>query len=327
MTYKLLTEVGHGYANTREDLPSDPVLRGLSAELKTQLKLLQEYRVPVAPPMGFVKGLAAAHEQKARTESARIYEEQAIRTRNKLRSLGCATDEEGNVTWPADKHVVAYDYSLQAQGLTRAYIDAGLLRDASGNRVDTGAWNTAQQANAAMYVMSAEGHFHYGKMVVHGRHHSSLLAGIRVACAGEFKATDGRITFLSNDSGHYNPTIKHFLQVLHQLQKQGVFLDAVRVNYVYEDAHGNIRDEPHATVGAFMTAHGLDNESYDANNLLEAYRHLLTPASLDSKDWEFRDSPRPGVYSKLTGLMIPHRDVRHYFLGSGAKVVQSGAGR
>jgi hypothetical protein len=323
MTYKLLTEVGHHYAN--EDIPDDPLLRGLSAQLKTSLSLLkQSTTAPAAAET--VKGLAGQFEQRARMQNAHVYREQVVRTRHKLHMLGLVADDNGNVTWPASRSFVRYDYSLEKQGLTRMDFVGGRLKARNGNFVDTAGFGTVQAgAGAAIYVMSAEGHFHYAGMEVDKLHHSSLLAGIPVAGAGEFKATNGRITFLSNDSGHYDPNIKHFLQVLHEIQKHAPLNFAI--NYVYLDAYNNVRDAAYPSVAEFMEDNELDDESYDLHNLLDAYRHLLTRPNLDSQGWEFRDQPRVGVYSMSTGEQVSHHEVRHYFKGKGQPAMQSGMGR
>jgi len=323
MTYKLLTEVGHGYAG--EDIPDDPILRSLSAQLKTSLSLLKQSTAAPAGP-STVKGLAGQFEQRARMQNAHVYQEQVVRIRHKLKTLGCVADESGNVSWPISKSFVRYDYTLEKQGLSRMDFVGGRLKDRQGNFVDTSAYGTIQAGRgAAMYVMSKEGHFHYAAMDLHKRHHSSLLAGIPVAGAGEFKAVQGRITFLSNDSGHYDPNMKHFLQVLHEIQKHAPLNFAI--NYVYLDAHNFVRDAAYDSVGAFMEDNELDDESYDLHNLLDAYGHLLTPARLDGNNWEYRDQPKVGVYSKVTGEQISHLAVRQYFRGHGQPAMQSGAGR
>lgn len=49
--------------------------------------------------------------------------------------------------------------------------------------------------------------------------HSSFLSGQPVACAGKVKFENGRLVFINNDSGHYEPQKKHLDQVVRMLQK------------------------------------------------------------------------------------------------------------
>ena len=313
MTYKILAEMS-AHVRPGEDRP-DPTLCNLAANLKTAIALARQYRAP-APndPANRVKQMAGDFQKMGDKVRAQELDREIIKLQAKLRKHGAEMDADGNVKWTRTPDVVLYDYSLEKQGLTRVQIISGLLYNMNGVAVDTSAWSTAQQPGAAMYVMSVQGNIHYDQMEVDKRHHSSLLAGMKVAGAGEFKVRNGRITFLSNDSGHYDPTLKHFLQVLHQLSKNGVPMDFA-INYVYLDARGAVRDDPYRTLLDFLLAYNIDDDSYDANNLIEGYGHLLTPDRLDSKNWEYRPGASPpGVYVKGSAAqMVPHREVRHHF--------------
>ena len=72
---------------------------------------------------------------------------------------------------------------------------------------------------AGIYVFSKEGHLHISSHKVGQRHHSSLLAGGDVACAGEIWVTQGTITAISNKSGHYLPQTHHLKQMLEHLSE------------------------------------------------------------------------------------------------------------
>jgi len=56
-------------------------------------------------------------------------------------------------------------------------------------------------------------------------HHSSLGAGKPVLTAGTIKATGGKIGDLTNQSGHYRPSIESFEHFVVALEQQGVILD------------------------------------------------------------------------------------------------------
>jgi hypothetical protein len=73
----------------------------------------------------------------------------------------------------------------------------------------------------AIFVMSSEADLHVASHKVGKYHHSSLLAGVSVASAGEMKLENGRLKFLSNKSGHYQPTAAHLHQILYWLVKKG----------------------------------------------------------------------------------------------------------
>lgn len=67
-------------------------------------------------------------------------------------------------------------------------------------------------------VMTSKGEVFASKFQERGRfHHSSFLSGADVAFAGEAKFTNGRMTFISNLSGHYRPAneiVRQFLDIL-----------------------------------------------------------------------------------------------------------------
>lgn len=53
-------------------------------------------------------------------------------------------------------------------------------------------------------------------------HHSSFLAGGPVAGAGELNVVDGRLKFVSDQSGHYKPDPEYLQQVVDNLKKAGI---------------------------------------------------------------------------------------------------------
>lgn len=70
--------------------------------------------------------------------------------------------------------------------------------------------------------MSGENNIHVSSHSVGGRHHSSLLAGENVACAGEMEVRRGKLVTLSNKSGHYQPEPVYLTQVIRVLSDAGV---------------------------------------------------------------------------------------------------------
>jgi hypothetical protein len=69
-------------------------------------------------------------------------------------------------------------------------------------------------------------------------HHSSVLAGAPVAGAGELAVKQGKITTVTNFSGHYKPSTAALMQTVEQLLKQGALLDK---QYVMFDESGKIK--------------------------------------------------------------------------------------
>ena len=67
-------------------------------------------------------------------------------------------------------------------------------------------------------------------------HHSSVVAGASVLCAGELGTDEsGRLRFASNQSGHYRPSRDHFLRFLEGLVEAGVDMERVSVEIVEAD--------------------------------------------------------------------------------------------
>jgi hypothetical protein len=108
----------------------------------------------------------------------------------------------------------------------RLFVDAdGHLRSAGDGRLyDTtsgvSAWSGGGQA---IFVMDGSGNLYatLDQRVGH-THHSSLLGGEPVAGAGEIEVEDGRLVSMTNQSGHYRPTMAMNDRVLRSLREQGL---------------------------------------------------------------------------------------------------------
>lgn len=66
-----------------------------------------------------------------------------------------------------------------------------------------------------------------GTLLVHAHqsgsfHHSSFNSGKKVRCAGTMEVEDGKLVGIDNNSGHYQPSDRHFLALLGELEKLGV---------------------------------------------------------------------------------------------------------
>jgi hypothetical protein len=81
----------------------------------------------------------------------------------------------------------------------------------------------------AIWVMDRNGTIYAGKHIYGQMHHSSFLSGASVLAAGEVKAKNGIIEFLSGKSGHYQPPIHNLIEALKRLQLIGINLANLRV--------------------------------------------------------------------------------------------------
>jgi len=100
----------------------------------------------------------------------------------------------------------------------------------NGEPFDTGnMFSKFMGSGFAIYVMDADGTLYANQHRVGLFHHSSFLSGADIAAAGEIKVTGGKVEYVTNKSGHYEPKRKHLVQVLNELQARGVNLGDVDV--------------------------------------------------------------------------------------------------
>jgi len=85
-----------------------------------------------------------------------------------------------------------------------------------------------------IYVMAPDGRLYAGVHKVGLFHHSSFLAGMPTAGAGELKVDSGTLQVITNKSGHYKPGRAQMINVLKQLKERGVGLTGVRLDLVSE---------------------------------------------------------------------------------------------
>ncbi|WP_234820473.1 hypothetical protein [Mycolicibacterium goodii] len=111
----------------------------------------------------------------------------------------------------------------------RVTIREGLLYDSQGRLFDTSSGVSAfgpSSSGRAIFVMDQHGNLYASLYQEAGKfHHSSFFAGGNVAGAGELIVKDGKVTFMTDRSGHYQPGRSRTQQVLDQLTSQGVDFD------------------------------------------------------------------------------------------------------
>lgn len=103
-----------------------------------------------------------------------------------------------------------------------------LVRDKSGV-YDTTAY-LGKKPGYAAYAISLEGKLYAANPVKNHTHHSTFVAGESVICAGLIKIVNGKITDISNRSGHYKPGLKNLVDAINMLPKE-VFAKNATVSY------------------------------------------------------------------------------------------------
>jgi len=94
------------------------------------------------------------------------------------------------------------------------FVQHDKIVDVKGNLVDTNGSNYISihgdsiPTNRAIFVMSEEGKIYLSKEYAYGKfHHSSFLAGKPISSGGEIYIEKGVIKEVTNDSGHYTPSL------------------------------------------------------------------------------------------------------------------------
>lgn len=101
----------------------------------------------------------------------------------------------------------------------------GKLYDAAGKLFDTTKMSAHNAPGRVIFVMDQHGNM-YTSLGHEARptqfHHSSLLAGRDVAMAGEIQVKNGQLTYMTNQSGHYQPPNNLLTQAETHLKAQGL---------------------------------------------------------------------------------------------------------
>ncbi|MGX1772562.1 hypothetical protein ACWIGW_10640 [Nocardia brasiliensis] len=128
----------------------------------------------------------------------------------------------GNDVYPGRQ--VKYLDAVERQAY-ELHVSDGELRDVDGNRYDTsdGTKPLGSSDPWSIFVMDHRGRFFASKVWRSGQfNHSSLVGGEPVAGAGLIRVDNGKLTHLSNRSGHYYPPHRLTAQTVAHLSGQGV---------------------------------------------------------------------------------------------------------
>jgi hypothetical protein len=128
-----------------------------------------------------------------------------------------------------------YYMGPEAREQHRLFVDAeGNLRSAKdGSLFDTSRGVTHWSGGGrAIFVMDGSGNLYASlHQSVGNMHHSSLLAGAPVAGAGEIEVRGGKLVGMTDQSGHYHPTVADNDRVLQSLRDQGLKTDPTFKQY------------------------------------------------------------------------------------------------
>ncbi|OIQ17396.1 MAG: hypothetical protein BM556_11365 [Bacteriovorax sp. MedPE-SWde] len=107
----------------------------------------------------------------------------------------------------------------------KVHVRDGKLYDSQGKSVNS------NDELEGIFVMDKQGEMYFHPESDPGRlHHSSFLAGDDVLSAGSIKIEDGKITYYSDQSGHYKPLPIHVQQGIYNLLKKGADFTDVEIN-------------------------------------------------------------------------------------------------
>ena len=119
-------------------------------------------------------------------------------------TTGSSAEFEKGVTYLNDIERQEYEVFVQHDRIV----------DGKGNLVDTTesvsvlADKSKDISNKAIFVMSEDGKIYISTYNEVGKfHHSSFLSGKKIAAAGEIQIKNGLIKLVTNESGHYKPSI------------------------------------------------------------------------------------------------------------------------
>ncbi|MGH7624195.1 MAG: hypothetical protein ACREOJ_02635 [Gemmatimonadaceae bacterium] len=359
MHFKFLSEVGQHYSTeTTTHIMHTPMsslretaLRGLAAGLlraKTRYEKnlhdsgLHGKTVNLKIQARAAAFLGAAGNATTVTAAEMAESEAAYKSLLKhFQNQGGVLNRDGTLNWGASDQLVVYDATAASQDLTRVRIEGGIMYtdDAHLHKFDTSQLSTFfSKLGFAIYVMSEEGNLHSANHAIGYKHHSSLLAAANAAGAGEMKVVDGRLKWISNKSGHYAPSLPHFIQTLHLLQKKGVDLAAVALQF-----HSSAGKVDYATVADFLATLKGEDDYYHAKMIayINSYPYGQIDMLVQGNGWrfpsshEYNDLNMQGLVNTATGVVVQHKMVCQFFKLRGlacnpvvnAKLLQKGAGR
>ena len=134
--------------------------------------------------------------------SGTIYKE--VRTLEKMYTEGSKVNFERGVKYLNETERIEFEIFVQFDKIVDKN---GKLFD-TAKSVNKGIDGEIKLTNKSIFVMSENGKIYISKSNEYGKfHHSSFLAGEKVAAAGEIVIKKGVVKLINNCSGHYTPNI------------------------------------------------------------------------------------------------------------------------
>ncbi len=126
--------------------------------------------------------------------------------------------------------VAYWDDATRAAHVLR--VKDGKLVDAAGRPLDPDIEGHPERGGFAMYAMTGDGTIYWSFDHRPGHvHHSTLVAGAPVACAGDMTVINGELIDVNNSSGHYRPPPRALDEMVRRLREMGVDMSGVEVKY------------------------------------------------------------------------------------------------
>lgn len=96
--------------------------------------------------------------------------------------------------------------------------------------------HTAIDQNRAIYAITKSGKIFFGTGDVYNPpyYYHNSFTDEEIVMAGLITLESGKITYIDNCSGHFQPTLRAFVDFLSTLQSQGLLNSQTRIGYVYE---------------------------------------------------------------------------------------------
>lgn len=126
--------------------------------------------------------------------------------------------------------------------------------------------------------------------------HSSLVQGGEIAAAGDLAVDDGRVTEITNASGHYQPDVGHLLQAFDQLRSWDVLSTEGPNAAKLGITHGGTAAPTQVPAHAFLAASGGGDEGLVRNAFGDQKRLDATHGQIQRKD-AVLDDIRSGNFS------------------------------
>ncbi len=161
-------------------------------------------------------------------------------------SDGNNNDYDKGVYYPSQENRQYFKINPLKKGEETIYVDKdGKPLDTSKAQIDKSLDPASTLKGAFIFIMDENGEIYVADENLWNRvlnfHHSSFLAGKPVAAAGEIAFSAGRVTNISNISGHYRPSEIYTYQVLLELKSQGMDVDHINIRFSdasYNDIQG-----------------------------------------------------------------------------------------